>query len=316
MIPDPNTIATKLAGFSITTGEILRNGDYVSLVLTSDARLAADPEDHHSHLCVLFNGAVMHRENAFPVTAQAALQAADEVISISAGGSVRRSSPPPRGAENEAMVGDMSGKKVHGRTRLTDAAAIDGIVHAVGTRCAAYRRVAPGAWEAIDESCYGADDFSRGFNAVDGFSREELYAVGEQGEIWRFDGTAWHREASPTNASLNTVCCAADGMVYAAGAQGTIVAGRQDQWRVLPDVPEGYEFWGSAFHDGALYLTANLRGVLKLVDGQVETVDFGACRRPLTAYHLKARGSDLWLFGSKDVRRLASGTWTEIATLA
>ena len=65
-----------------------------------------------------------------------------------------------------------------------------------------------------------------------------------------------------------------------------------------------------------MYLTANLRGVLKLVDGQVDTVDFGACRRPRTAYHLKTRGSDLWLFGSKDVRRLTAGTWTEIATLA
>lgn len=316
MIPDARTIADKLAGFSITTGDVLRDGDYVSLVLTSDERLARDPEDHHSYLCVLFNGAVMQRENAFAVTSQAALGHADEVISISGGGSVRRSSPPPRGAENEAMMGDASGRKVHGRTRMTIVEPVGDIAYAVGTRCAVYRRTAPGTWECIDDGCYRENDFSRGFNAIDGFGVSEVYAVGDQGEIWRYDGRAWQQQASPTNCALNTVVCAGNGTVYVAGALGTIIAGRNDQWRVLPDIPQGLEFWGSSFYEGELYLTANTRSVHQLgEDAKLLTVDFGECRRPRNAYHLKVRGSSLWLFGSKEVRRKSGDTWFEIATL-
>jgi hypothetical protein len=256
-------------------------------------------------------------ESAFPITSQTALTAAGDLISVSAGGSVRRTSLPPRGGDNEPMLGDASGKKVHGRTRLTEVVAIAGQAYAVGTRRAVYRRESPGVWDCIDDGTYTESDFEAGFNAIDGYGSDELYAVGERGEIWQYDGAAWTAIASPTDQALNTVTCAPDGTVYAAGAKGVIVSGRGARWTVVEAVPVGLEFWGSAWYDGSLHLTANLRSVHRLdpVRGLV-TADFGDCPAPATAYHLKVRDGALWLFGAKDIRRFADGAWTLIATLA
>lgn len=315
MLPNKETIFSELSGYSITTGEVL-GSDYLILAVTSEARLRADPEDHHSYFFIFFVNDVGNLESDFPVTSMAALPIYNEVISISAGGSVRRSSPPPRGGMNEMMVGDFSGKKVYGRTRLTEVASVDGVAYAVGSRCAVYRRKDADEWECIDENCYKADNFQRSFNAIDGFGRQEIYAVGELGEIWCYDGSKWHAIVSPTSCSLNTVVCAPDGYVYASGANGTIVRGRGDQWQIVENIPKGLEFWGSAYFEGELYLTANTRSVHKLTaKAGLISPSFGSCRVPLTAYHLKVRDSRLWLFGSKDVRCFSSGTWEEIATL-
>jgi len=315
MILEPEIIAKKLDGYSITTGDVM-DASHVGLALTSDERLALDPEDRHSYLAMLTNQRVILVESTFPITSQTALRDVGDLISLSAGGSVRRSSLPPRGGDNEPLVGDASGKKVYGRTRLTEVASIAGQAYAVGTRRAAYRRQAPGVWDCIDDGCYVADDFDAGFNAIDGYGLDEVYAVGERGEIWQHDGASWTAIASPTDQALNTVTCAPDGTVYAAGAKGVIVAGRGSRWTVIDDVPKGLEFWGSAWYDDALHLTANLRSAHRLDPVQgLQTVDFGECATPMTAYHLKAREGALWLFGPKDIRRYADGAWTDIVTL-
>ncbi len=53
-----------------------------------------------------------------------------------------------------------------------------------------------------------------GFEAIDGYSSEALYAVGWAGEVWKFDGAKWSQAPKLTDAVLTAVCCAPDNVVY------------------------------------------------------------------------------------------------------
>jgi hypothetical protein len=72
-----------------------------------------------------------------------------------------------------------------------------------------------------------------GFEAIDGYSDTEIYAVGWNGEIWEFDGTDWIGRDSPTNVILAAVCCAPNDVVYTAGLQGVLIEGRKDAWEAV-----------------------------------------------------------------------------------
>jgi hypothetical protein len=285
------------------------------MILKKDARLEKDPEDRHSYFGGWARGAWRIVESGYAVRSQAAVTVPETaIISISDVGNVRKSTP--QGGADEARVGDFSGKRVLGRTRLNEVRACCGTAYTVGTRRAAYRRVRGGEWICIDDGCYSDREFRAGFESVHGFSEQEVYAVGRNGEIWQYDGTRWQQRDSPTNTWLNKIVCAEDGFAYAVGARGSIIKGRNDRWVVIPGVPDGYEFWSVEDYRGRIFLTANTMLLFELSDtGGVELVDFGDCTVPTSAYHLTKGGGSLYCFGSKDIRRYDGGKWEEILTL-
>jgi hypothetical protein len=304
----------ELRDYSITTGAVL-DDDYMTIVLKNDARLTRDPEDRHSYLGIWVRGSWRILESAYPLRSQTALAVPETaIISISDIGNVRRSTP--RGGEDEARIGDFSGKRVLGRTRLNEVRECHGAAYTVGTRRSAYKRVRDSQWICIDDGCYSGREFRAGFESIHGFSEQEIYAVGRNGEIWQYDGTHWHQRDSPTNAWLNQIVCAEDGFAYAVGARGTIVKGRNDRWGLLPGIAEGYEFWSVEDYEGRIFLTANTMLLLVLSDaGDVELIDFGDCPVPTSAYHLAKGAGSLYCFGSKDIRKYDGVEWEEILTL-
>ena len=300
--------------YSITTGAALDSA-YITVILKSDVRLANDPEDRHSYFGVWVRGSWRILESAYAVRSQTVVTLPETaVISISDVGNVRASTP--RGGADEANVGNFSGRRVLGRTRLNEVRACNGTAYAVGTRRAAYKRARGSEWICIDDDCYSGREFKAGFELIHGFSEQEIYAVGRNGEIWQYDGVHWLQRDSPTNVWLNGVVCAEDGFAYAVGARGTIVKGRNDRWTLVPGVAEGYEFWSVEDYMGRIFLTANTMLLFELSDtAAVELVDFGDCAVPTSAYHLTKGGGCLYCFGSKDIRRYDGAGWEEILTL-
>lgn len=108
---------------------------------------------------------------------------------------------------------------------------IDGYTWAVGINRKVYKRVDIGKWIKVTEGfdLSKKDTFGYGFNDIDGFSENEVYAVGGKGDIWQYDGTSWKQCGFPTNDNLYTVCCAADGYVYV-GARRALWRGKGNQW--------------------------------------------------------------------------------------
>ncbi|NHZ42693.1 hypothetical protein [Massilia aquatica] len=65
-----------------------------------------------------------------------------------------------------------------------------------------------------------------GFQDIDGFSPEDIYAVGGKGDVWHVDGQQWTQLPFPSEMNLSSVCCAPDGVVYIGAGSGTVFKGR------------------------------------------------------------------------------------------
>lgn len=112
---------------------------------------------------------------------------------------------------------------------IRGARTIDGVVMACGMKKQVYRREDTNRWSCISQQIVGGVGV-HGFEALDGFSINDVYAVGWGGEIWHFEGTTWKQCDSPYGGVLIDVCCAEDGVVYAVGRGYTLVTGRGDIW--------------------------------------------------------------------------------------
>lgn len=191
---------------------------------------------------------------------------------------------------------------------IRNAREIDGEVYACGMKRQVFRRTGEKRW--VDMSAPRAGDTEKfGFEAIDGYSAGDIYAAGWGGEIWRFDGKAWSDCGSPTNVILTAVCCAGDGVVYAAGQGGVLVRGRQDSWEVVPWEGEvGEDLWDLCWYRDKLYV-ATMNSLYTLDGNALDGVDFSEAGA-MTCYSLSQAEGVLWSVGKSDVASFDGTAWT------
>jgi hypothetical protein len=117
---------------------------------------------------------------------------------------------------------------------------IDGDLYAVSFNRSVAVQVAENEWKNLvskNDLDVPTDKTIAGFESIDGFNKNDLYAVGGKSDLWHFNGQQWRQIQLPTNIDMFTVCCAGDGYVYLGGTMGTIWYGRDDKWQLL-DNPE------------------------------------------------------------------------------
>ncbi|MEQ4777548.1 hypothetical protein ABN078_04820 [Providencia huaxiensis] len=111
---------------------------------------------------------------------------------------------------------------------------IEGYAYYVGSAREIYKRVDIGKWERLQKGIPGGEtDTDMGFTDLDGFSEQDMYAVGGEGDVWHYDGEQWIPCGFPSNEQLSAVLCAPDGYVYIGGEGGSLWRGRQFQWEKL-----------------------------------------------------------------------------------
>jgi hypothetical protein len=106
------------------------------------------------------------------------------------------------------------------------------------------------------------------FHGLSAFTERDMYAVGGEGEVWRFDGARWHQCGFPSNELLFNVCCAADGNVYIGGNNGSLWVGRGDKWKRLAADDFSVSWKDLAFFAGKLWLGSDY-GLWELRDGAI-----------------------------------------------
>ena len=214
------------------------------------------------------------------------------------------------GEDSEESIGDTP-DGISARGPLTRVRTIAGKAYAIGMDRQVYRRDDANRWTCIDQSARPGPKEVKGFESIDGFSADDLYAVGYDGDIFHWNGKSWRQIDSPTNLILTDVCCAADGLVYIVGQMGTIIRGRGDRWEVLDHGGGKAHLWNCAVFQGRLYTTTNSKLLHLGTDGKLVPVDFGE-DLPATVYHLATGDGILLSIGAKDVMSFDGITWTRI----
>jgi hypothetical protein len=180
-------------------------------------------------------------------------------------------------------------------------------VYAVGMSALIFSMDRDGKWKEINFNI----SRDKSFEAVDGYSENDLYLVGWDGLICHCAQNKCNFEQSLTNVILTDVCCSPDGYVYCCGQQGIIIRGRDDEWEVMCRDEITEDFWAVTCFRGYIYLsTASFLYILD--NGQLKRVKFGL-DIPKTFYHLSAFGDDLlWSIGPSDLMAFDGEAWKRI----
>jgi hypothetical protein len=222
-------------------------------------------------------------------------------VATAAAGGIRGEERIGEGGETPRKIG-----------RICRVRSIGGMAHTAGMGRQVYRRETNGDWRAIDNGVrrQRKDGKVVGFEGIDGFDKDDIYAARWNGEIWNFDGQAWRQIDSPTDQILTNLCCGGDGYVYACGRRGLLLRGHGDEWRVIRQESTIEDIWGLAWFNDSLYL-ATMRAVYTLKDDALELVDFGD-DLPTTCYHLATGGGVLCSIGEKDVMMFDDQKWERL----
>src|SRR5262245_24555232 len=113
------------------------------------------------------------------------------------------------GDVHEEKIQAVGGESPSKRGPMRAIRSIEGKAYAVGMYRQVYRRDGVNNWTCIDQETRPPNDDKKvvSFEAIDGFSADEVYAAGRNGEIWCYDNRGWKRLDSPTNMILTNLCC-------------------------------------------------------------------------------------------------------------
>lgn len=192
---------------------------------------------------------------------------------------------------------------------LAAVASIEGYAYACGMRRQVYVRTGEGQWQAISAPA-PKPGVTAGFEAISGYSQNDIYAVGWEGEIWQRSGGNWIQHDNPVNLILTGVCCADDGYVYACGQSGTLVKGRNDHWAVIEHALTHEDFWDIHAFGDRVYV-ASYSGLFEIKGGSVQAVDFGA-EAPRTCHRLTSAEGILWSVGAEDIYSFDGSAWQKV----
>ncbi len=111
---------------------------------------------------------------------------------------------------------------------------IDGCLYACGGARSVGKRVGRNQWVSHTQALPRHAEIGRGgFDDIDGFAEDDIYAVGGKADVWHHDGKRWAQVEIPADTWTNAVCCAGDGSVYIAAHDGIILKGRGNRWEVI-----------------------------------------------------------------------------------
>lgn len=188
---------------------------------------------------------------------------------------------------------------------------IAGKLYACGVAGQVYRRD-PAGWVHFDEGVLDPKGPPQALDlyCIDGTDDNNIYAVGQRGVAWHYDGNGWNREQLPTTKSLEWVRCVSPDKVCVCGDGGLLFVGSHGRWKEYAVAPMKPHFWCVEDHEGTIYLAAT-DGLYRLAGDRIFPVDTGLTPAP-DGYRLHAVGGVLWSFGADQICFLDGKGWTSL----
>ena len=212
------------------------------------------------------------------------------------------------GAIEEVIDSSDNGPRRRGDIR--DLRLIGEHVYVTGMSRQVYRREGQDDWARRDDGVVQAPGKLNvsGFNAIDGLSETDIYAVGFGGEIWRCQENQWHQVDSPTNLILHRVRVINTDIAYASGQEGVLLRGKGDIWEPIFHDSVSDDLWGMEWYRGNLYVACDSGIFVLTKDDDLKQVDIGLTGKE-TFRHLHQNDGVMWSFGPKHI------LWTEDGSL-
>lgn len=202
------------------------------------------------------------------------------------------------------------------RGPLREVNAIDGKAYAVGTCRQVYVRNDRDTWECLDETAQIYEEneelYDKCFESVAGFSSNEVYCAGWEGDLWLYNGEKFNKININTKKHLTKIRTSSDGLIYGCGMGGIIIKGRGDKWEVINTEHE--DLWGLVEFNNKIYVSS-LYAIYELVGNELIPVDFGDDIYPASCYHLSAANGIMWSIGGNDVLEFDGQNWKRILML-
>jgi len=185
---------------------------------------------------------------------------------------------------------------------------------AVGPRRKVYLRQTANNWIQLDKDLFPQGEQTdleyAGFNDIDGFSEEDMYACGGRGDLWHYTGHLWINIDIPTNSVLKNVCCADDGLVYITTNRREILKGRGETWEIIKQDETKEILEAIVYYDGKVIVSTISE--LFVVDGnEFKVADLGIPDMNSKA-HLAAGDSILVVAGIDEATMFDGKSWSVI----
>jgi photosystem II stability/assembly factor-like uncharacterized protein len=209
---------------------------------------------------------------------------------------------------------DISSEGPANRGDLRDIRLVGEHVYVTGMGRQVYRRDKPGKWVRIDQGVLTSIEEAKivGFNSIDGFDENNIFAVGWGGEIWRFDAKRWNQLNSPTNLKLERVVCVEPEIVYICGQSGVLLRCEKDKIDVIDHGVTELQFWGMEWFNNTLWLSTQ-DAVYKLNDDDsITKVNFGKDEVDSTCGWLHASSDLMWSVGGEHIYSTTDGAQWEL----
>ncbi len=114
-----------------------------------------------------------------------------------------------------------------------------------------------------------------GFEDIGGSDQNNIYAVGDSGVIFYFDGKRWYDSNSPTNQNLSSICSTPSGEYWVCGDNGVIITGNHNKWSLIdPDENFIENWWDIEFFQNDVYLAGDERFIRITKEHTFEEVAF------------------------------------------
>jgi hypothetical protein len=229
-----------------------------------------------------------------------------ELYALGANGEVLVASPA--GSTEERVNASDEGPRLRGPMR--DMRWIGDHLYASGMARQVYRREKPGLWARADVGAVlplGSLQIA-GFNAIDGLTEDDIFAVGFAGEFWRRHKGRWTQLESPTNVVLHRVRVVRPDLVFASGQLGALFRWTGTAWHQIDHGTTTDDLWGMEWYRGALYVATTSAVFCLSDDDTLKRVDMklGDGR---TSAHLQTNDDVLWSFGSKHLSWTDGNSW-------
>jgi hypothetical protein len=115
-----------------------------------------------------------------------------------------------------------------------------------------------------------------------GLSEQDMYAVGDEGVVWRRSGKQWRQTAIPTNVDLCTVAVSSDSTAYITDRHCSVWKGRDDHWERVTEGHSSLGYQDSAWFAGRLWCTNDSAGPFVL-EGKKMVPAHRAKKEPMPA---------------------------------